>query len=183
MKKSTMILLLLAITGIFVSGCKKEDDNPDPNNNNNTSLPDAVFNMTVSGAESHTFSFTLPENVASNYAVNGAHQSSVPILSILASSLPITWQYGLIADVNSMATGTYNIKEGMSAFTPPSQTTGYLAVSGTLTITKASLYQSVSSIEDWFIDGTFSGTYQDNNTPPNEVTITGSFSGVNIKAQ
>jgi hypothetical protein len=70
----------------------------------------------------------------------------------------------------------------MSAFTPPSQTNGYIAVSGSVTISKATLYQGVSSIEDWFIDGTFSGTYVDNNTPPNQVTITGSFSGVNIKA-
>jgi hypothetical protein len=180
MKKSTFILLLIAIFGISLTSCNKDDDT-DPNDNNNE-LPDAVFNMNVSGAESYTFSFTLPKNVADSNAVNGSFQSSQNLLSLAASSLPITWMYGLFADVSSMSTGTYDIKAGMSAFTPPSQTNGYIAVSGSVTISKATLYQGVSSIEDWFIDGTFSGTYVDNNTPPNQVTITGSFSGVNIKA-
>jgi len=181
MKKSTFILLLIAIFGISLSSCNKDDDT-DQNDNNNE-LPDAVFNMNVSGAEDYTFSFTLPANVATTDAVNGSYQSSQELLSLAASPLPITWMYGLFADVSSLATGTYDIKVGMSAFTPPSQTTAYIAVSGSTTISKATLYQSVSSIEDWFIDGTFTGTYVDNNTPPNQVTITGSFSGINIKAQ
>lgn len=172
----------MALATIFVNGCSKDEDTND-DNNNNTSLPDAVFNMTVSGAESQTINFTLPGNVASDFAVNGSQLASAQLLTIQATSLPITWQFGLIADVNSMATGTYAIKVGMSSYIPPSQTTGYTATGGTLTITKATLYQSVSSIEDWFIDGTFSGTYQDTNTPPGVVTIAGSFSGVNIKAQ
>ncbi|MCF8365514.1 MAG: hypothetical protein K9H16_07025 [Bacteroidales bacterium] len=181
MKTSTFNLVLFAFALAFLMACKKDDNNNDDNNNN--ALPDAVFSLNVSGAESYTFNFTLPKNLASDNAINGSHQTSTKMLSMMASSLPITWQYGLIADMNSMAKGTYNLKPGMSSFTSPSQTTGYFAVSGTITINKAELYQSVSSIEDWFIDGTFSGTYQDTNTPPNEVTITGSFSGVNIKAQ
>jgi hypothetical protein len=181
MKKSTFILLLIAIFGIGLSSCKKDDDT-DQNDNNNK-IPDAVFSMNVSGAESHTISFTLPGNVASDYAVNGSLISSQEMLSMLAVDMPTTWQYSIIADVNSMATGTYDLKAGMSAFSNISQNTGYLAVSGSVTISKATLYQSVSSIEDWFIDGTYSGTYVDNNTPPNQVTISGSFSGINIKAQ
>jgi hypothetical protein len=183
MKKTTFILLLMALSGILSTSCNKDEDNDDNNNNNNSTIPDAVFSMDVSGAESHTFNFTLPANVATSNSINGSHLSSQQLLSIVATTLPVTWQYGLIADVNALAEDTYDFKVGMSAFTPPSQTTAYIAVSGTLTITKATLYQSFSSIEDWFIDGTFSGVYQDSNTPPNEVTISGSFSGVNIKSQ
>lgn len=181
MKKSMIALLFLAFARIGLSSCKK--DNDDNDNNNNNKIPDAVFSMNVSGAESHTFNFTLPGNVASANAVSGSHQSSLNMLTMLATNLPITWQYSLVADVSSMAKGTYDLKPGLSAFSPPSQTTGYLAVSGSVEITKATLYQNVSNVEDWFIDGSFSGTYQDSNTPPNTITVSGSFSGVNIKAQ
>lgn len=180
MKKSMIALLFLAFAGIILSSCKKDNDDNDDDNNK---IPDAVFSMNVSGAESHTFNFTLPANVAASNAVGGSHQTSMNMLTVLATNLPITWQYSLVADVSSMAKGTYSLKAGVSAFSPPSQTTGYIAVSGSVEITKATLYQDVSSVEDWFIDGTFSGKYQDFETPPNEITVSGSFSGVNIKAQ
>ncbi len=63
----------------------------------------------------------------------------------------------------------------------PSSTNVYLAVGGNLTISSAELYQNVGPAEDWYIDGSFSGTFQDNETPPNTVTINGTFSGINIK--
>jgi hypothetical protein len=54
-------------------------------------------------------------------------------------------------------------------------------VGGNLTISSAELYQDVGPAEDWYIDGSFSGTFQDNETPPNTVTINSTFSGINIK--
>jgi len=180
MKKTILTLFFIALSGLLVSSCKKTDNNT---NNNNNNIPDAVFSLNVSGAESHTFNFTLKGGTATDYAVNGSQLSSQQMLTLAASSLPITWMYNLVAEVSSMKTGTYDLKAGMSAFTNPSQTASYLAVSGTVNITRATLYQSVSSIEDWFIDGTFSGTYQDSSVPPNQITVSGSFSGVNIKAQ
>jgi hypothetical protein len=181
MKNSATIILILAFALTIVSSCKKSDDNNDDDNNNK--LPDAVFSMNVSGAESQTVNFTLPGNVASDYATNGALVSSQELFTMNASSLPITWMLGLAAEVSEMETGTYNLKAGTSAYTSPSQTTGYIAVSGTITISKAELYQGVSSIKDWFIDGSYTGIYQDNANPPNQVSIGGSFSGINIKAQ
>jgi len=182
MKKITKLFLLIAVGTMFVSACKKDDNNNDDDNNNGGNLPDAVFNLEITGAENHTFSFTLPENVATDNSINGSHLTSQQLMTITASDLPITWLYGIVAEVNSMATGTYNINPGMSSFTS-STGTGFSAVSGTLEITKASLYQSVTSIEDWFIDGTFNGTYEDTNVPSNTITVNGSFSGVNIKSQ
>jgi hypothetical protein len=181
MKNSTKIIMLLAFVLTIISSCKKSDNNNDDDNNDK--VPDAVFSMNVSGAESQTVNFTLPGNVASGNVVNGAHISSQQLLTINASSLPITWMFNLAAQVNSLSAGTYDLKPQLGAYTNPSQSGGYLAVSGSFTITNAELFQSVSSIEDWFIDGSYSGTFQDNSTPPNQVTISGSFSGVNIKAQ
>jgi len=181
MKNSATIILILAFVLTIVSSCKKSDDNNDDDNNNK--LPDAVFSMNVSGAETQTVNFTLPGNVASDYAINGSLLSSQEMFSMSASSMPITWLLGLSAELSAIETGTYNLTPGSSAYTSPSQTTGYIAVSGTLTISKAELYQGISSIKDWFIDGSYSGIYQDNSNPPNQVTITGSFSGINIKAQ
>ncbi|NCA84670.1 MAG: hypothetical protein EOM83_03755 [Clostridia bacterium] len=180
MKNSTTIIMLLALALTIVSACKKSDDNDDDNNNK---LPDAVFSMNVSGAESQTVNFTLPGNVASGNAINGALLSSQELFTMNASPLPITWMLGLAAELSAIETGTYNLKPGVSAYTSPSQTTGYIAVSGTITISKAELYQGVSSIKDWFIDGSYTGTFQDTSTPPNQITISGSFSGINIKAQ
>lgn len=183
MKKTTLLYFLMIVGLALTTSCSKDDSNDNDNNNNNNTLPDAVLNLEVTGAESHTITFTLPENVASNNAINGAHVSASNLLTINSSDLPITWQYGIVANVSSLAKGTYNINAGMSSFASPTSGTGYLSVSGTLEITEADLYQGVSSVEDWFIDGTFTGTYQDTNNPPNTVTISGSFSGVNIKAQ
>ena len=183
MKKSTLFLMIATFAISLTSSCSKNDDDNDNNNNNNNTLPDANFEMNVSGAESYSFSFTLPANVASTHAINGSHLASQEVLSIAASELPITWLYGLIADISTLSEGTFDLKVGASAFSNPTQTNAYTAVSGTITISKATLFQTVSSVEDWFIDGTYSGTYQDAGTPPNQITISGSFSGVNIKAQ
>jgi len=169
-------------SSLVFSSCSKSNDTDNDDNTGGT-LPDAVFNMAVTGAEDYTFNFTLPANVASDHAINGTQQSSQSLYLMGVSTLPVTWQYSLAADIGSMTEGTYDIKVGLSAFTIPEQTNSYIAISGTMTITKADLYQSVASTEDWFVDGTFSGTYQDSGTPPNEITITGSFSGVNIKSQ
>lgn len=180
MKKTILMLSLFALSFSVLSSCEKSGDN-DPDNTNK--IPDAVFSVNVSGAENYAYNFTLAGGTATDNAVNGSHLASQQMLSVLASSLPITWMYSIVADVNDMKTGTYNLKTGISAFNNPSQTNAYLAESGSLIITKATLYQNVGSIEDWYIDGTFSGTYQDNSTPAKQVTISGSFSGVNIKAQ
>jgi hypothetical protein len=181
MKKATLTFMVLTACSLFIVACAKSDKDDD-NNNNNNKIPDAVFSMSVSGTESHSFSFTLDKGTATDHAINGSHLSSQQLLSVGAMTMPPTWMYNLVADVNTLATGTYNIKVQTSAFSNPSQTNAYLAVSGTVTITKAELYQGVSSIKDYYIDGTFSGTYEDTNTPPNQITVTGSFSGVNIKA-
>lgn len=180
--KNYINYFLICLSIVIISSCSKGDDN-DNNDNLDNPLPDAVFTMNVSGAESHTFSFTLPENVASDYAINGAYLASQTLLSIQASPLPITWQYGIFSDVPSIAPGTYDITVDLSAFINPSQTTSYVATSGTITITNATLYQSVGVIDDWFIDGTYTGSYSDISGVPAEVTISGTFSGVNIKAQ
>ncbi|HPE58211.1 MAG TPA: hypothetical protein P5514_02035 [Bacteroidales bacterium] len=181
MKRTSLLMILIALGMVLVISCKKDDNNNDDDNSGST-LPDAVFSMEVTGAETHTINFTLPKNVASDYGINGAHLSSQQMLTINSTDLPSTWMYGIVAQVASIKTGTYDINAGMSSFTT-SAGSGYLSVSGTIKITKADLYQAVGSVDDWFIDGEFSGTYQDTNTPPNTINITGTFKGVNIKAQ
>lgn len=167
------LLLLLATAG---SACAKDEpDTPD-------GLPDAVFEANVSGAENHTFSFTLPMGTAGEYVTNGSLSSFVGLFSMLTQELPGPgWQINLVADMGTLAEGTYDLKPGVAAFANPSATNVYLAVSGNLTISAAELYQDVGPAEDWYIDGSFSGTFQDNETPPNTVTINGTFSGINIK--
>lgn len=182
MKRTYFLIMLIGMIAIVATSCKKDDENND-DNNNNSKLPDAVLTLNVSGAESHNISFTLPENVASDYAINGAHVSASQLLTINSMDLPVTWSYGIVAQVSSLQKGTYSINAGMSSFKSPTTGAGFSSVTGTLELTKVDLYQNVASVDDYFIDGEFTGTYQDTNTPPNIITISGSFSGINIKAQ
>ncbi len=166
---------------MFLPSCDKEN-----NTNNNPTIPDAIFNASVSGAESYTFSFTLPKGTAGSYAVNGSCNSTVGLFTMLAKQMPTGWAISLSSSGNQVKVGTYTmntVNGAISSFANASQTTAYTSTSGSITITKAVLYQNVGPAADWYVDGSFSTTMVDNSNPPNQITVTGDFTGINIKAQ
>lgn len=173
MKKTMLILLSFAMSGLIISSCSKDDNN---DNNDDNKIPDAVFEMNVTGAESHSLNFTLDKGTATDHGIIGSFLASQNLVSINVTTLPTTWMFTIFADMNSMGEGSYDIKTGMSAFSNPDQTASYLAASGTLNVTKATSFEDVG----WYTEGTFNGTYEDTSTPPNQVSISGSFSGVYI---
>ncbi len=178
MKRLPILLVATILIGSLFSSCNQNDNDDDP-------LPDAVFNATVTGAVNQVISFTLPENVAGTEAVNGSFTSANDMFAMSAMNLAGAWQLGLFYGNNTWQIGTYDLT-GTSGFTNPSQSqSGFLATSGSITISKSELFQGVGSgvgaADDYFIDGSFTATMESSDTPPQQIQISGTFTGINIK--
>lgn len=177
MKTLPVLIVSFLLTGAFFSSCNTtKDDDP---------LPDAVFNATVTGAINQVISFTLAENVAGTEAINGTHSGTTDMFAMNAMNLTGAWQLGLFYDSDSFQTGTYDLTS-TSGFNNPSQSqAGFSATSGSITISKADLFQGVGAglggADDYFIDGSFTATMHSSETPPQEIQVSGTFTGINIK--
>ena len=177
MKKIPTFLIATILIGSLFSSCNTEKDDD--------KLPDAVFNATVTGAISQNISFTLPENVAGTEAVNGSYSGAADLFSMNAMNLGGAWQLGVSFSSGSFGVGTYDVAAS-SGFTNPSLAqTSFSATSGTISISKSELYQGVGSglggADDYFIDGTFTILMESADTPPQQIQVSGSFTGINIK--
>ncbi len=171
-------LFLLPVLLFSITSCKTEaPTGEDP-------LPDLEFNLSVTGAETHDISFVLPGNMADTRAGNGSYNSpsGIFVMTFLEANV---WQFGMQCMPGGVKVGTFDLSGG-SSFGNISGGTGYTAVSGTLTITEADLYQNVGSsiggADDYFISGRFEADMEDTNNPPNQIRVQGTFKGVNIKA-
>lgn len=182
-----LLLLLLSVSMVSITACKKDDDDSDTTE---SELPDAVFSADISGDVTRHVEFTLPKNVATTdgRAINGSQNNSLNLLLINALGGSEKWTIALGVTANSVTTGTFQMNQTQTSFgsyTDQDAGVGYLSTSGSVTITKAELYQSVGSslggADDYFIDGTFTMSCADESNPPQEITVTGSFSGINIK--
>ncbi|MCB9251599.1 MAG: hypothetical protein H6605_03985 [Flavobacteriales bacterium] len=182
MKKSISILVLSFI--FFTVSCKKE--NSPSSGGSGSDLPDAEFTATVTGAENQSYSFTLPKNVANNFAINGSLSSALGVLAFQAMELPLGWKFAFITKTLSLAEGSYKMNEGAptgSSYSPStSGSTTYISTSGTINITKSVLYQA-SSVSDYFLDGNYSMNMRNPLDTTMKVTVNGTFKGVNIKKQ
>jgi len=173
----TLIIATLLIGSLF-SSCNTDKDDDDK-------LPDAVFNATVAGAINQVISFTLPENVTGSEAVNGSYTSAIDLFAMSAMNLGGAWQFGVFFDSDTYGVGTYDVTTS-SGFTNPSLSqAGFLATSGTISISKSELYQGTGSgiggADDYFIDGSFTITMASSDTPPQQIQVSGTFTGINIK--
>lgn len=184
------LLLLLSVVLVGATSCKKNSDDDDDGNGNNSELPDAVFSADISGTVTRHVEFTLPKNVTTTdgKAINGSQNDNLNLLLINVLGGSEKWSITLGVGANSVTTGTFQMNQTQTSFgSYNDQNTGegYLSTDGSVTITKAELFQgvggSIGAADDYFIDGTFTMNCVDNSNPPKEITVTGSFSGVNIK--
>ena len=179
MRKQPLLGMLILVTAIMATSCNKTPDED--------TLPDAIFNATVSGAVNQVISFTLTENVVSGTeAVNGSHSTTTDMFSMGAMELTGAWQFGIFYNSDVFQTGTYDILE-LSGFSNPSQAqAGFSATSGSITITKADLFQGVGSgvgaADDYFVDGSFTMEMESSDVPPLVIQVSGTFTGINIKS-
>lgn len=174
---------------VSITACKKNDDDDDLDTTE-SELPDAVFSADISGDLTRHVEFTLPKNVASadGKAINGSHNNSVSLLLMNVLGGSDNWSMALGVGASGVSTGTFYMNQNQIAFGSYSDQDAqktYLSTSGSVTITKADLYQNAGSAfgaaDDYFIDGTFTMTCEDDSNPPQEITVTGTFSGINIK--
>lgn len=183
-----LLLLLLSVSMVSITACKKDDD--DDSDTTESELPDAVFSADISGDVTRHVEFTLPKNVASadGKAVNGSQSNSINLLLINVLGGSEKWSIAFGVSASSVTTGTFQMNQTQSSFgsyNDQAAGEGYLSTSGSVTITKAELYQSlggsIGAANDYFIDGTFTMSCEDGSNPPKQITVTGSFSGINIK--
>ena len=172
--------LALPLLLILFTSCKKDDDD---NPSQPDTLPDAEFSATVSGAESEDYSFTLPQGTAGDYSINGSHVSTAELLQIIAMEMPAGWSMTLVVSTESFGTGTYQMNQGqtdLSTYFNDETGTTYVSTSGTLNITKADQYLEFGSQDGYYIEGNFTMEGIDSSTPPQQVSVSGSFSGIYI---
>lgn len=182
MKTRNTFLLQLALPLLLIlfTSCKKDDDD---NPSEPDTLPDAEFSATVTGTTSENYSFTLPQGTAGNYSINGSHVSTVELLQVIVMELPVGWSMTLVVSTETFGTGTYQMNQGqtdLSTYFNDETGTTYVSTSGTLNITKADQYLEAGSQDGYYIEGNFTMEGIDNSTPPKQVSISGSFSGIYI---
>lgn len=181
MKRPNFFPAIILMSLIALTGCKGPVDEPDP-------IPDLTFNVTITGSESRTIDETLVGNVATEFAANGSLSSSIGLFLITAidfQDFGITMRF----TASEVKKGTYQVNQGqtdMANFANYASGTTYASTSGSITLTKVDLYQSVGSslgaADDYFVDGNFTIELEDPGNTSNTITMTGEFTGLNIKA-
>lgn len=173
----TIILTFL----LALSGCKGAAGEPDP-------IPDLVFKVTITGAESRTIDETLEGNVATEFAANGSLSSSIGLFLISAIDFQ---NYGITLrfTASGVEQGTYQFNQGqqdMASFADYVSGTSYSSTSGSITLSKVDLYQSVGgnigAADSYFVDGNFTIDLEDQGNPGETITMKGEFTGLSIAA-
>jgi hypothetical protein len=173
------MLLTLSLVLIIFTSCKKDNDDPAQPD----TLPDAEFNATTSGAESENYTFTLPQGQAGTYAINGSHVSNVSLFQMTVMELPAGWQMSIAVNMDNFGTGTYQLNQGqtdISSYHNDETGMTYISTSGTLNITKADQYLEAGSRDGYYIEGSFPMQGVDSSTPPQQITVSGTFKGIYI---
>ncbi|MBZ0204568.1 MAG: hypothetical protein K8I03_16260 [Ignavibacteria bacterium] len=187
MKKSTIIILLLFFAFILAS-CDNASTNNNPNGNNNT-LPDAVFNASVSGDYSEQWNLLVTGNylnTQTSQIINGGYTTSSNLMILTATksagaSITINAHTGGV-DTGSFSLNTSNMDIG-SYNNPGIGASGFVSTGGNIRITKKEYLQTVGNDFDWFVDGTFFMTMQNQDNPPKTVAISGSFTSMHISPE
>lgn len=177
MKSTPLFFPLLVGIVLLLPGCNKQNPEPDR-------LPDLIFQATLSGAQTFAINENLPEGKATSFIANGAFVSVSDLLSITALDGQ-DYNLSIVVSNDMVETGTFPLNQSATdraSFNHFVEGYSFTSTGGTLTITKAELYQGVTSVEDWYIDGTFSIDLESSTTQGETATLTGEFRGMNIKA-
>lgn len=181
MKRPNFFPIIILMSLIALTGCKGAVDEPDP-------IPDLTFKVTITGSESRTIDETLVGNVATEFAANGSLSSSIGLFLISAIDFQ---DYGITIrfTASDVEKGTYQFNQGqtdMVNFANYVSGTTYASTSGSITLENVDLYQSVGgnigAADDYFVDGNFTVELEDPGNASNAITMTGEFTGLNIKA-
>lgn len=184
-----ILKLVFVSTLFFLFSCKGETPEP------NEKLPDAVANLQIkqSGTSIGEIKFELKEQVASGGAAgSGSYQEISDLFSMLVSS-NITQgpTLNIVAKTGGVKTGNFDIvkvtgggNENYASLFLNGGTKSYQSISGTFKITKADLYQDIGiGAADYFVNVEVNITMENATDATDVVTVEGTITGVNIKAQ
>lgn len=181
MKRPNFFPLIILMSLVALTGCKGATNDPGP-------VPDLTFKVTITGAESRTIDETLVGNVATEFAANGSLSSSLGLFLITAIDFQ---DYGITIrfTASDVEKGTYQFNQGqtdMVSYANYVSGTTYASTSGSITLSRVDLFQSVGSsiggADTYFVDGNFSIDLEDPGNASEKITMTGEFSGLSISA-
>jgi len=168
------LTLLTLLAGIF-SGCNTGDD-PNPKEEEPVQ-PETAISWKATSNDVLIENFSSPSVTGgitpANFSItglDGADADPITSISIGEQTNPEVKEF------------TLNSTENILLYTNLSfdNLDSYYSIAGELNITAYDFYQSGNGITQYLMDGTFSATCQDDDSPPNLVEITGSFTDVVI---
>lgn len=181
MKRLPLITILFLSTFFIMGSCKKDKVSGTPDS---TDIPDLVFSGSVkkNGGLEKDISFTIPaQQPVTDYTIVSSHTSASKLMVISIQEVS-KWVIGLnIDDVTSIKTDTYDLVGAIpSGYNDMISGEGGLATAGSLQLTKVDLFTGVTGVDIYYVNGNFTMTVEDYETPPNTYEIEGTFTGVNM---
>ena len=180
--KNLSLSLLMLLTLALTAACNK-DSNNNNNNNSNPQIPDSFFEITVTGDMTHNFSITIPASTPQNsFAITGSHTEAANLLLLNFKEVPSGWGLGLNVTCMDLTEDTFNSNQTAADicafYSTGANTFNYQSTAVSVTLTKVEFFASVGNIDNYYVDGNFSGTMADPADPSKTISITGSFKGV-----
>lgn len=178
--KSLCFLLVLSAT--LTTACKRAEPHMDQ-------IPDATVSYTITGDETVTLSFTLPEGTAGTYATVGSYVSVNDLMSLTFQELNVN-NLSIFANTGGVRTGSFPLNEGVAdfaAYSVPNAGIAYMSTSGSLKIDKAELFQNLGSAigggDTYYIEGSFTAEMTDSGSPAKTIEVNGTFQGIPVTAR
>ncbi|MEZ4777733.1 MAG: hypothetical protein R3D00_31455 [Bacteroidia bacterium] len=183
-----ILKLVFVSTLFFLFSCKGETPGP------NDKLPNAVANIQVkqNGTSISEINFELIEQLAVGGAASGgSYLASLDMFTMtISANLTNGPTFSVTAKTGGVKTGNFDItkvtgsgNENYASLILTAASKSYQSTSGTFKITKADLYQDVVGVADYFVNVEVNITMENPADATDVVTVEGTITGVNIKAQ
>ncbi len=181
---SIKAVLLFTLLFSVLSSCKK-DEEKEPVIENNDVIPAAILNVNITGDFTDQATINLPDNFLS-IDIDGS--ALLGIYSDFSEELLIQATYDLAlgvitlgAAVPTLIIGTYPIQADLCTYTNTGiGALGFTGVSGTIEITQRSYITTFIPDKDYYISGNISVIMENEESPAQSITMTGTFSGVHL---
>lgn len=180
MKTPSILLMIILVIGSLVSSCNPEDD--DDNNDGTNVLADLTFSYTVIGEITQSGNWESPENDQNL----GGHDNSV--LSnhsgitneFLIVGIGSDYSFSIESNMAVPSVGSHAIQDAIFS---DNQSSFESVVSGTLQLDEVTVnYEIPPTVTYYTASGSFTTDIENSATPPETVTFSGTFEGLNVSA-
>ena len=188
MTTANKVIFLIFFGIIFIASCSNDAPVNNTVSGNNNTLPDAVFDGSVSGDYNEQIHILVTGNYLNNgnTRIDGGYVTNNNLMILTASVIPNVY-VSINAHTGGVDTVTVNLNQDNMDIASYNNfgigASGFKSVSGTLSITKTEYLQTVGNDYDWFVDGNYSMSLVNTDTPPKQVNISGSFKAIHISPE